>query len=325
MPSRTCSFRLTLVLHCALVCWCQAVLGQAHNTNPLEPTLFDKRPTGNEGAGPQYVIVDLPEKKLLNYYPELKDLAPAQSQQDLPKLLERVGANENTLWSTLPGISVDEDVVQEQLDKHGWVRGLPVFTGHYSYVVRAHLAGEGVRLNEGRADKNWQAINPDVPSGFSLLKGFAMLPLHFHPFHQSASNFRYLGRQIVDSREFYVVAFAQQPEKAELLGVVRVGGTEITVAYQGIAWIDPDNFQIAHMRIDLLKARPEAGTEITDVRFNEVHLPVVAKSFWLPIDAVVTRSTKDGALREKHKFSDYRIFTQYKTLPATQPVAEKAK
>ena len=279
------------------------------------------RETRNRGYKnqPQYVVVDLPEKKLLSYYPELKGLTAAPSQDELSKLLEKVGANESQVLNSMPTISADEKVVQEQLDKHGFERGQPVFSGSFSYLVRAHVVGEGVRFSEGRTDEHWQPIDPHVPSGYSLTEGFALLPVHFHPFHQDNARFRYLGRQIQDGREDYVVAFAQQPEKSELLGTVRVNGSEIVVAYQGIAWIDPESFQIVRMRTDLLKARPEVGTEMTEARFREVRLPVIAKSFWLPTEAVVTRSTKDGALQEKHQFSNYRIFVQSKDGQASQP------
>lgn len=297
-----------------------------HESSAWNPTLADleRQSIGHNGP-PRYVIVDLPDKKLLSYYPELKGLVIARSQDELPKLLDKVGANEAQLLSTIPTIEANENVVQEQLDRHGFVRGLPVFTGHYSYLVRAHVTGEGVRFTEGRTDEQWRAVEPQIATGYSLVKGFALSPIHFHPYHRDAENFRYLGRQTQEGREDYVVAFSQQPEKSELLGTVRVNGSDVVVAYQGIAWIDPDSFQIVRMRIDLLKARPEVGTEATDVRFSEVHLPVVAKSFWLPSDAIVTRSAKDGALREKHQFSDYKIFVQSKDAPTTQPDVQKSK
>jgi hypothetical protein len=317
--------RLVILLGCCNSLLSSTAAGQ-HESNPWNPTLADMEREGARKGPPQYVVVDLPEKKLLSYYPELKGLVAAQSQQELPKLLERVGANESQFLSTIPTISANENVVQEQLDKHGFVRGQPVFTGRFSYFVQAHSAGEGVRFTEGRADENWKAIDPHVASGYSLAKGFALSPIYFHPFHQEAANFRYLGRQVQDGREDYVVAFAQQPEKTELLGTVRVNGSDIVVAYQGIAWIEPESFQIVRVRIDLLKARPEAGTETTETRFGEVRLPVVAKSFWLPSDAVVTRSAKDGVLRESHQFSDYKIFVQSKKdVTTTQPDVHKPK
>ena len=243
--------------------------------------------------------------KLLRYYPELKGLVPAQSQEELPKLLEKIGANENLLI-TVPSITADENVTQEK--RTSTVTDVPsVFLGYYKYLVRAHLTGEGTRFTEGRTDQQFQPIDPKVPSGYSLIQGFALLPMHFHPFHQQAGHFRYLGRQALNNREYYIVAFAQQPEKAELLGSVIVNGKDITVAYQGVAWIDPDSFQVARMRTDLFKARPEVGAETTETQFSEVRLPVVNKSFWLPTSAVVTRRKKDDALREISEFPTTRF------------------
>jgi hypothetical protein len=198
--ARVCG--LALLLCCSLVFFCSAVVGQADPT-PFEQSLRGlNQPNTHKGSGPQYVIVELSAKKLLQYYPELNDMVPASSQQELPKLLEKVGANEEQL-SHIPSIAADENVVQERLDKHGWVQGSPAFTGHYSYFVRAQLTGEGTRLKEGRADRNWQAIDPDVPTGYSLIKGFALLPLNFHPTYQGSATFRYLGREVFDKRELF--------------------------------------------------------------------------------------------------------------------------
>lgn len=301
-----------LVLLCFSV-WCLGIFAVGQDSEVgLQPnlrTLKSEARRDAESHAPQYVIVDLPVKKILGYYPELKGLAPAQSQQELPGLLEKVGANQKLLLN-LPTVSAVESVVQQDVDKHGWPVGSPAFTGHFNYLVRAHVTGEGVRFSEGRADDHFRSTDPPVTSGYSLIQGFALLPMHFHPYHQEAGRFLYLGRQTLNNREYHVVAFAQKPEKAELLGGVRVNGADVTVAYQGLAWIDPDTFQIVRMRTDFLKARPEVGSEMTDAQFSEVHLPVINRSFWLPNEAIVTRRTKNGAIEEKHQFSEYKIFVK---------------
>jgi len=44
----------------------------------VQPSLRSVRADkSKDAAAPNYVIVDLPEKKLLHYYPELKGLIPA--------------------------------------------------------------------------------------------------------------------------------------------------------------------------------------------------------------------------------------------------------
>ena len=273
-----------------------------------------------------YVVTELPAKKILKYYPEIKGFVPATSQDELTNLLAKVGANEDLFVYGVPNLVSREEATREKLDSHGWVQGLPLTSGRYSYLIRAHTTGEGIRFTEGRTDANWQQINPIVFNDFSLSKGFALFPLQFHPLHQTTAQFRYLGRQVLDNRQDYLVAFVQEPERSQLAGRIMVNGREFPVAYQGIAWIDPDNFQIARMRIDLLKPTPEVGSQMTDIQFSEVRLPLVTKSLWLPRDVLVTRPTKDGAVREKHQFSDYRVFvSQPDVAPSTQPSAEKPK
>ncbi len=327
MPSPTSICRLAFLLCIFPFLLYSSAAGQDTSVG-IEPTLrrmqtVDKH---QEPTVRNYAIVELPSKKILQYYPELRGFVPSTSQDELTSLLAKVGANEDLFLYNIPNLSSQENVTQEKLDNHGWVQGLPVFTAHYTYVVRAHVSGEGIRFSEGRTDAHWQRIEPPVASGFTLAEGFALFPLHFHPFHQTAEKYRYLGRQELDNRNDYVVAFAQEGEKSQLSGVVTVNGVDFPVAYQGIAWIEPDNFQIVRMRIDLLKPRPEVGSQMTDIQLSEVRLPLVTKPFWLPRDVVVTRPSKDSALREKHQFSDYRVFTsEAKTVPSAQPASEKPK
>jgi hypothetical protein len=283
-----------------------------------------------EAVGSKCAILCLSEKQLQHSYPELSGLKPAETQQDLPKLLEKIGANETLLLAIIPNLSSQEDVAQEEMhrDVGGRVRGFPVFTGRYSYLVLAHTEEDGIHLREYRVDPKGKNTRPGMAGNSSLTQGFALLPLHFHPFHQAAAKFRYLGRQNVDHQNTYVVAFVQQPEKATLTGIINVGGVVVPVAYQGIAWIEPDNFEIVRMRTDLLEPKPEIGlrAQTTEVRFSQVRLPTLAAPLWLPHDVVVTSAANGNVFRNKHRYSDYKKFVaESKILPATGPPEEKQK
>jgi hypothetical protein len=277
-----------------------------------------------ELTAPSHVVTELPTKKILDYYPELKGFVPATSQDELTSLLAKVGANEDLLLNSIPNLSSQEDVIRESLDTRGRVQGSP-FTGHYSYLILAHVKGEGIRFNEGRTEANWQHTGPIVFNDFSLTKGFALFALQFHPLHQTAATFRYLGRQVLDNRQCYIVAFVQDPERSQLAGRAMVNGHQYPIAYQGIAWVEPDNFQIIRMRIDMLKPRPEVGSQMMDIQLSEVRSPVVTKPLWLPHDVVVTRPVSGGTLREKHQFSDYRVVRPTDTEPSPQSSAEKPR
>ncbi len=278
----------------------------------------------DEVSTPNYVIVDLPQKKLRHFYPELKSLQPADTQQELPKILERVGANESLLLNSIPDVVCQENVVQQRVDKKGFVKGLPLFDAQYKYLVLAHSSGGGVRLNEVRVSPTGKEPEKWPTGGPLLAQGFGLMPLFFHPFHQEEAKFRFLGRQVVDNENDYVVAFAQQREKAQLTGIINVDGVSVPVAYQGIAWINPDNFQIVRMRTDLLQPQPDMGLEETEVRLEEIRLATVSNPLWLPQDVVVTRSTKGNAVREKHEFSEWKkSILEFKSPSAAEHAAEK--
>lgn len=306
---------------------CPVIVGQ-NTAVGVNPSLRQLQTLYKPQQSPvrDYAIVETSPKKLLQFFPELKGFVPAGSQDELVDLLKKVGANEDGFLYAVPNLASQEEVVHEKLDKHGWVKGLPIFTGHYRYMIKAHTTGEGIRFSEGRADETWRQIDAPVTSGLTLAQNFAVFPLQFHPVHQTATKFRYLGRQVLDNRQDYVVAFQQEPERSQMTGMVSVNGHEYQVAYQGIAWIEPDNFQIVRMRIDLLKPRAEVASQMTDIQLSELRLPLVTKPLWLPSDVVVTRPTQDGGLRETHKFSNYMVFvSEAKTVPSSQASPEKPK
>jgi hypothetical protein len=81
---------------------------------------------------------------------------------------------------------------------------------------------------------------------------------------------------------------------------------------QGIAWVDPDTFQIIRMRTNLLATdHPVALREqTTDIRFSEVRFDGVPQSFWLPFEVLVSWRVGGGiTYLNRHRYSDYRLFT----------------
>jgi hypothetical protein len=316
-----CKFYVTLLFICSCIAAQDSVsVGVTPNLRRLETVERHEEP-----AARSFQVLELPAKKLTQYYPELKGYSPAASQDQLPQLLTKVGANEDAFLYSIPNLTAQEEITQEKLDSHGWAQGLPASGGHYSYMIKAHATGDGMRFNEGRTDANWQRVEVPATNGLSVAQNFAVFPLQFHPFHQVAAGYRYIGTQVLNGREDHVIAFAQDPEMTNLSGMVIANGTQYRVAYQGLAWIDPENFQIVRMRIDLLKPKPEVGSQMTVIQLTETHLPLVAKSMWLPAEVVIVRPIKGGSMRETHHLSDYRVFTSEKKEPvraetsATQP------
>lgn len=257
-------------------------------------------------------VTDLSEKELHRFFPELAGLKAADAQTDLPMILQKVGDNESALLRNLPNLTAREEVVQQQMhsDIGGTIRPVPFFSGKYNYLVLAHQQSDGVRLVEYRTDLKGKEIRPGADRAAGLTLGFALIPLLFHPFHQAAATFRYLGRQVVDHSDMYVVAFAQQPDRAQLTGQVQLGARMIPTSYQGIAWIDPARFEIVRMRTDLLEPRPDLGlfAQTTEAHFMEIHVATVTTPLWMPRSVVVSTLTTDWGLRTHHSYSNYQRF-----------------
>ena len=201
-------------------------------------------------------------------------------------------------------------VVQQQTHAGGMDRTFPVFSGKYTYLVLAHRESDGGHLVEYRTDRKGKEIKPGLDFAPASTQGFALLALFFDSFHQTLASFRYLGRQQLDRREMYVVAFAQRPDAARLIGQIHIGGKLTSTSYQGIAWIDTLKFQIHQMRTDLLEPRPDVGllAQTTEIHFTEVHLPAVATPLWLPRSVVVSSQLNGQLIRNRHTYRNYQRY-----------------
>jgi len=261
---------------------------------------------------PTPTVVELSEKQLHVRFPELTSLKFADSQTDLPMILRHVGDNEDAFLRTIPDLTAREDVVvQQQAHANGGAdHSVPVFSGKYTYLVLAPHESDGVHLVEYRTDLKGNKIKPGFDGAPASAQGFALVALFFDRFHQALATFRYLGRQVVDHSEMYVVGFAQRPDGAQLTGQISISGKTTSTAYQGIAWIDPVKFQIRQMRTDLLEPRSDVGlgAQTTEVHFMEVHLPRFGNSLWLPRSIVISSSANGQLIRNLHKYSKYQRF-----------------
>jgi len=65
-------------------------------------------------AAPPTSLVDIPAADLIRMVPELKNLQPAASQDLLPSILQKVGANVATLFNNFPNVTSHEQVVEQR-------------------------------------------------------------------------------------------------------------------------------------------------------------------------------------------------------------------
>jgi Flp pilus assembly protein TadD len=260
---------------------------------------------------------DLPD--LLKALPELKGLEPASSQEELPEILRRTGANVESFFRTIPDTISQENVREERLGKQGTVTHS--LDQSFQYLVLVQTGQTNIDVTEYRGDSQGRKVLVDNPDGrFMLTAGFTSLNLIFHPAFQCDANFRYLGSQLLQGHKAVVIVFAQTPQNIKLLEQFSVGHTTVPILQQGVAWIDAESFQILRMRTDLLKAPPEfeLRKQSTDVIYDKVEFGKETWPVWLPREVAVTVELKDRSWHNLHRYSAFRRFR----VAATQQIKD---
>jgi hypothetical protein len=265
-----------------------------------------------------------PLKQLTKHIPQLKDLHPATSQQELPVILQNTGGRVDDFFRNIIDLTAREEI------------SLVRFRQEQPYT-RPELSGENVRdsyliLRRGKSDQadiveyrmDARGANFDqevVKQGYLVTSGFALSCNYLSTGFQSESTFRYLGDEKIGSEDTYVVGFAQQPGRATLSVTMRGrSGTPAHMLVQGIAWIDKSNFQIVQLRTDLLAPRNDVGLnqQTTQVTLSKVKLIDVATPLWLPssVKVYVEFTTHNGdvdafyelSYRNEHHYTDYQRY-----------------
>lgn len=118
-----------------------------------------------------------------------------------------------------------------------------------------------------------------------------------------------------------MIAFAQRPEKARVNGAFKYGDTTMPTFSQGLAWVDAESYEIVRLRSDLLKPLPEVRLEkeTTGIDFGENHFKDVAEVFWLPREVTVSVDWNGKSLRNKHEYSDFKLFNVGASQKAGKP------
>jgi len=241
--------------------------------------------------------------------PDLSGLEPSTDQAQLGSILSGVGKTVAEFFSNFPNTSSLEQVHQEKLSRKEKVAG--EFDQKFRYLCFTPAQAWGLGFDEYRVDASGgQAWLRGREDGYMLTSGFASASLIFHPAYQRQADFRYLGRQKVNGRNDYVIAFAQQPAKARVNGAFKSGETTIATFSQGLAWIDPQSYQITRLRTDLLRPLPEVNLQrvTTEIVYGEVHFKGTDAGFWVPQQVTVSVDWNGKHLRNEHRYSEFKLF-----------------
>jgi hypothetical protein len=258
--------------------------------------------------------------------PELKGLKPAANQEKLGVLLRQVGAKTMEIDRNTPNLISRETVTELP-------HGRPEKRRDYDYLILPHLESGQISLDEFRVDiKSGDKFQTDemfnkesslrtgverasrelaVSEGRPpAIQGFGTAWVYFYPSTQPRSSFRYLGEQKLGGQHTLVLAFAQKPASVPMPGMFRYQGKMGPMYFQGVAWVDPHDFRILRVRIDLLEPVPEVSLHrlTADIQFALTRIEDVPSPLELPQEVAVTYTVGSSTMQEIHKYSEYRLF-----------------
>jgi hypothetical protein len=267
-----------------------------------------ERQEGTRYATPMSVLTESPQD-LVQAMPELKGIRLASNQDELGVVLKNVGEGVESFFKNFPNTVSLEQVHQELLGKNRKVaRSLDQ---DFQYLLLAQPDQWGVGIEEARATPQGESVSlGGLDKGLMLTAGFASVSLFFHPVYQNGAGFRYLGRQSLDGKDLHVIAFAQIPKTARSTERFNTSGGSTLILVQGVAWIDPTNFQILRLRTDLLAPQSEIRLQkqTTEIHFQKVSFKEIATAFWVPQEVSVIVDWKGRVYRNWHRYSDYKLF-----------------
>jgi hypothetical protein len=288
--------------------------------------LQDRRQLASYGSTQS--VLDQPLPALGKAFPELRGIEPAANQDSTAAILRAVGQNVQAQVLNFADTASLERIEQQILRTGGTVAGS--LDQKFQYLMLAERQKEGVNVQEYRTNLRGDRVEVSgLERGFMITSGFASADMIFHPIYQSDADFRCLGRQEMDGRPSFVIAFAQKPRIARIFERFNSGNASVLILVQGLAWIDSETSRILRLRTDLLKPARELrlNSQTTEIDYGDVHFGGTAASFWLPRRVVVTIEWRGRTYRNVHEYSDFRLFnvqTDEKRRPTqAAPVSER--
>ena len=226
-------------------------------------------------------------------------------------ILQKMGERMDDFVHNIGDLIAREDLTQERLNADGKIKAKQHVQDNYLILHHGYEWGAGA---EYRMDDKGSRLGPiGLSQGYLVTSGHALSCIEFSTAaqSQSQSRFRYLGNEMLGSRDTYVLAFSQRPGEVTFTTVMAgTGGQEADMLTQGILWVDKSNFQILRMRSDLLAPNNEIRLDqlTTDVTLGEVRLQDVPNPLWLPTDADVYLEIGGQKYRNMHHYQDYRRY-----------------
>jgi len=264
--------------------------------SPAEVTLYRRAPT----------LIDWTARQIHDC-PFLHKLRPAPGQDQLPVILERAAQTIERLLQDFPRVACEEEVTSE-LTPLGRAHPLPAGVRRFRYIVLPSTSGGLPSFEEYRTD--FDGNPPKLADMAMVTSDFVSIGLYLSAADQRESRFRHFGVAAIRHRNCQVVGFAQDPAKARNIARFNSRGASAAMLVQGLAWIDPESFQILRVTTWLLAPRPDVGlsAQTSTVEFFPVQPSGTARTLWLPREVSVEGLCQGVYFHNTHHYSNFKLF-----------------
>jgi hypothetical protein len=211
----------------------------------------------------------------------------------------------------------------EDVNNAGYAERVTDLTFNYLASVRdiKNKYGEALDVQEYRNGSTGTEMFPDHHGSV----GLPSIVLIFHPLLLADFEMKCEGLSRAQGSFAWQIYFRQREDKESRIRRYRVGGHVYPVALKGRAWIDANTFQILRLETDLREVHPE-------LKLDAEHLvmeygPIIFKSrneqLWLPTSAEYYAIRRGKRFHQRHKFTNYILFSVDDKQKIGDPTKEK--
>src|SRR5882762_5845867 len=241
----------------------------------------------------------------------------------LDDVLKKTSARVQELPEVVDRYTATELLHHEDVNNAGYAERVTDLTFNYLASVRdiKNKYGEARDVQEYRNGSTGTEMFPDHHGSV----GLPSIVLIFHPLLIADFEMKCEGLSRAHGSFAWQIYFRQREDKESRIRRYRVSGHVYPVALKGRAWIDANTFQILRLETDLREVHPE-------LKLDAEHLvmeygPIAFKSrneqLWLPTSAEYYAIRRGKRFHQRHKFTNYILFSVDDRQKIGEPTKEK--
>ena len=285
-----------------------------------ESAAVSPRRNSSSALSPAEVDLYRPAPTLIDWTPRqihdcpfLHKLRRAPSKDQLLVILERAAQTNSRLLQDFPRVACEEEVTSD-VTLLGWAKPSLAGARKFRYIVIPSPRGDLPGFEEYRTALDGSP--PKLGNLAMLTSDFVFIGLYLSAAGQRDSKFRHFGIENIRHRDCQVVGFAQDPTKARIIATFTSRGASAAMPVQGVAWIDPQTFQVLRVTTWLLAPRPDVGlsAQTSTVDFFPVQPRGTARTLWLPRDVSVEGLCDGVHFHNTHHYSNFELFRVKSTI-----------